>query len=85
MPIVSINLSEAAHNAYQAMEKGSRSRRVSYLLMRNYSIGWTSQSSWHDCPRCRGKVAPMVEIGDLRIRTNGDRLRWTVEGWVVEE
>jgi len=85
MPIVSINLSAAAHNAYQAMEKGSRSRRVSYLLMRNYGAFGTSEASWDDCPRCRGKAAPMVEIGDLRIATNGDRLRWTIEGWVVEE
>ena len=83
MPIVSINLSEAAHNAYQAMEKGSRSRRVSYLLMRNYTVGWTSESSWDDCPRCRGRVAPMVELGDIRIMENGDHARWTLEGWLL--
>jgi len=82
MPIVTVNLSEQAYNAYQAMTKGSRSRRVSYLIVRNY-VTMDDTQTWDDCPRCRGKVAPMVEEGDLRITERGDRLRWTLEGWEV--
>tara|TARA_Y100000593_G_scaffold11443_1_gene20466 strand:+ start:68 stop:361 length:294 start_codon:yes stop_codon:yes gene_type:complete len=79
MPIVSINLSQPAYDAYKALEKGSRSRRVSYLLQRNY--GFNDQQTWDNCPRCRGVMNPMVEVGDFRVMTNGDRVVWTLRGW----
>ena len=83
MPIVSINLSQQAYDAYQALEKGSRSRRISYLLQRNY--GFNNLQQWDDCPRCRGLVNPMVEVGDIRIREDGDKTRWTLQGWEMIE
>lgn len=81
MPIVSINLSDQAYEVYKALEKGGRSRRVSYLLQRNY--GFNDQTSWSDCPRCRGLTNPMIEVGDIRITDQGDRLQWTINGWDV--
>ena len=79
MPIVSINLSPQAYEAYKALEKGGRSRRVSYLLVRNY--GFNDHEAWETCPRCRGLMNPMIEIGDIRIHENGDKTRWTENGW----
>lgn len=83
MPIVSINLSQQAYEAYKGLEKGGRSRRVSYLLMRNY--GFRDEVGQQTCTRCRGLVNPMIEVGDIRIRENGDRTRWTVDGWKMVE
>ena len=83
MPIVSINLSQQAYDAYKSLEKGARSRRVSYLLMRNY--GFNDHQTWDNCPRCRGLMNPMVEIGDIRISEKGDRLRWSLNGWEMIE
>ena len=81
MPIVRINLSPSAYLLYQSMESGGRSRRVSYVLERNF--GLDHESTWENCPRCRGKIAPMVEIGDRRISPFGDPLVWTMRGWEV--
>ena len=79
MPIVSINLSPQAYEAYKALEKGGRSRRISYLLVRNY--GFNDHQAWDTCPRCRGLMNPMVEIGDIRIHENGDKTKWSENGW----
>jgi hypothetical protein len=79
MPVVSINLSPSAYLLYQSMEKGGRSRRLSYVLERNF--GLDSAQQWENCPRCRGKIAPMVEIGDRRVSGFGDSLVWTMKGW----
>ena len=86
MPIVSINLSRPAYQCYQDMTKGSRSRRVSYLIVRNYldpTLGY--HPAEEKCKRCKGKVAPMVELGDVRIMENGDRCKWTINGWELIE
>ena len=83
MPVVSINLSPQAYLAYQSMENGARSRRISYLVVRNYGINPTR--AWDDCPRCRGQVSPTMEPGDRRISITGDTIVWTEKGWVGEE
>ena len=83
MPIVSISLTQQAYAAYQSMPKGSRSERVSYLLMRNY--GLNPSNTWEDCPRCRGQVSPPMQPGDRRISISGDTMVWTVDGWKGEE
>ena len=83
MAIVTINLSPQAYAAYQSMEKGARSRRISYLIERNY--GMNISRVWDDCPRCRGQVSPPMLPGDRRISISGDTMVWTVKGWVGEE
>ena len=88
MPIVSINLSDAALQEYNAIPKGRRSRRVSYLLMRNATgafIGAMDAESRHLCPRCRGVISPPLEEGDRRIMRGGEECVWTAEGWRLVE
>lgn len=76
MPIVSVNLSMAAHDVWVRMPKGRRSARLSYLLVRNY----TTEAS-----KTGERVAPILEVGDRRIGLKGEELIWTLEGWQVVE
>jgi len=76
MPIVSVNLTIKAYEVWANMAKGSRSARVSYLLVRNYTTG-----AWKEGER----VAPILEIGDRRIMSGGEECVWTLEGWKVIE
>ena len=88
MPIVSINLSNAALEEYNAIPKGRRSSRVSYLLMRNATgayIGPMDAESVNLCPRCKGVISPPLEEGDQRIMSGGEKAVWTAEGWKVIE
>lgn len=92
MPIVSINLSLTAYDAFQAMSKGSRSRRISYLIERNYGdpnrfLGFVQPDNVGElCRRCKGKVNPMIEEGDVRIMENGDVAKWKNNfGWEMME
>jgi hypothetical protein len=80
MPVVSINLSREAYELYMMMEDGTKSRKVSYLIERNWSTN-AERTTWNHCPRCRGNVSPPVEIGDRRISGFGDLLVWSVDGW----
>ena len=88
MPIVSINLSHAAFQEYHNLPKGTRSRRVSYLLMRNATGAFTGPmdaEAMKTCPRCRGVISPPVREGARRIMSGGEECIWTVEGWEVIE
>ena len=88
MPIVSINLSDQALQEYNAIPKGRRSSRVSYLLVRNGTGGFIEAmdpESRKLCPRCRGVISPPLQEGDRRIMDGGDECVWTAEGWKVIE
>ena len=76
MPIVSVNLSDPAYDVWVTMPKGRRSVRVSYLLLRNYSTGASSEGE---------RVAPILEVGDRRIMSGGEECVWTLDGWKVIE
>ena len=76
MPIVSVNLSEAAHDVWVLIPAGRRSARLSYLLVRNYSTGASKEGE---------RVAPILEVGDRRVMSGGEECVWTLEGWKVIE
>ena len=88
MPIVSINLSNEALQEYNAIPKGRRSSRVSYLLMRNATGAFITPMDYESkdlCPRCKGVISPPCEEGDRRIMSGGEEAVWTAKGWKVIE
>ena len=78
MPIVSVNLSNSAHDVWVTMPKGRRSARLSYLLLRNYRQTKEEKAEGE-------RVAPILEVGDRRIMSGGEECVWTLEGWKVKE
>ena len=78
MAIVSVNLTPQAYNVWSSMPKGRRSARVSYLIVRNYTVNPNLSKG--------ERVAPILEEGDMRIMDDGRTYSWqTVGGWKVIE
>ena len=71
MPIVTVNLSDAAYEHWKEWKKDMKgSRHISECICRYAS---------------RIVVVPELRSGDRRISVGGEELIWTVEGWVVDE
>lgn len=78
MPIVSINLSPRAYAIYDYLAKGRRASRLLSTLL----VNWDNMSAYQKS-NLEGFTGPTIEVGDVRIMTNGDRCEWTDLGWKV--